>query len=209
MFFDICIIGQDGEVNKWEQALSELGRITKFNSISEAHSSSVEFRFSLTFVTTNSFERKVSDEIFDLRKSSHSRVVVLGSLEGFSKNFLSESAVFDWCNYGLDPNSIKTRANWYKERIISPINHSSRELIHEINIQLTRKEEIILNCLYDQKVIYVEELHDLIWKNTNVTSHVLDVHLSNLRKKIKPFNKTIKRERNGKVYLNDFVANNS
>jgi hypothetical protein len=207
MIFEICIIGQDAQTSKWAAVLQSIGRLTKYKTIQDAYSSKEVIRFNLTFITTSSFEEKSAAEVFKLRKGSHSRVVVLGSLVGFASNLLCESAAFDWCELGYKVADIKTRTNWYKERILSPVDLGSNEFIHENNIQLTRKEEIILNNLYVQKVMHVEELHNLVWKDVEITSHVLDVHLSNLRKKIKPFHKTIKRRRNGNVYLQNLLVN--
>lgn len=204
MSLEFCLIGTTPNIKQWQESLELIGNITSFSNMNDALGYSLKTQFSVTFLSTECFTKLESDQIFDLRKHSHSRIVLLGSLKGFKSNFLYEYAIFDWCETELDTSSIQLRSNWYRDQILGPINKNDDNLINTNKIQLTRKEEVILNCLYAQKVIHVDELQNLLWKGVSVTSHVLDVHLCNLRKKIKPFHKTIKRERNGKIYLQEY-----
>ena len=206
MSFEICMIGRELEGSRWESVLEGLGSLTKFDSIEDTLMSNDKIHFNLTFITASAFKENSSNEVFALRKESHSRIIILGHLDGFAPNFLSEAAIFDWCSLELLEEEITTRMRWYKDRILSLVGNGSVDFIRENKIQLTRKEELILNCLYAQKVVHVDDLQKFIWKDIKVTLHVLDVHLCNLRKKIKPFQKTIKKERNGNIYLRECVA---
>jgi hypothetical protein len=203
MVLNCCLIGNTSSTNNWEIELEEFGGFITFSNMEEALEFETNENFALTFINTECLNSENIQSIFELRKKSHSKIVLLGSLNGFERNFLYEYVIFDWCEHELSSFSIDMKLNWYRGQITGPLNTIDESLIDSSKIQLTRKEETILNCLYRQKVISANELQRVLWKGVSVTSHVLDVHLSNLRKKIKPYNKTIKKERNGNVYLKE------
>ena len=59
---------------------------------------------------------------------------------------------------------------------------------NNIEIQLTPREFQILNYLIDggDAGVQKNDLLQLIWKNTSVTSNTVEVHICNIRKKIEP-----------------------
>jgi DNA-binding response OmpR family regulator len=65
---------------------------------------------------------------------------------------------------------------------------SNRISFNEKEIQLTPREFQILNFLIDRGESGVQkgDLLQSIWKNTNVTSNTVEVHICNIRKKLDP-----------------------
>ncbi len=63
---------------------------------------------------------------------------------------------------------------------------SNRITYHETDVQLTPREFQILNYLIERgdAGVQKEELLQSIWKNTNVTSNTVEVHICNIRKKL-------------------------
>lgn len=65
---------------------------------------------------------------------------------------------------------------------------SNRISFNDTEVQLTPREFQILNCLIERGDVGVqkEDLLQSIWKNTNVTSNTVEVHICNIRKKLDP-----------------------
>lgn len=63
---------------------------------------------------------------------------------------------------------------------------SNRVFYNDSELQLTPREFQIVNYLLDrgESGIPKQELQQCIWKNTNVTSNTIEVHVCNLRKKL-------------------------
>lgn len=65
------------------------------------------------------------------------------------------------------------------------------------NLKLTQKEERLLHFIMTNKRACKEEIYTNIWKEDNVTKKTIDVHLYNLRKKLKTINMQIIKNKNG------------
>ncbi len=65
---------------------------------------------------------------------------------------------------------------------------SNRISFNDTEVQLTPREFQILNCLIErgESGVQKEDLLQSIWKNTNVTSNTVEVHICNIRKKLDP-----------------------
>jgi len=72
-----------------------------------------------------------------------------------------------------------------------------------INITLTPIEYKTIHLLVTNpnKIFPREHLAEIIWASTNTSSQNIDTHLSNLRKKLKPFSKYIKTIKSRGVLL--------
>lgn len=72
--------------------------------------------------------------------------------------------------------------------------------------ELTSKEEKIFNLVSTAPMFRVlkPELLNLVWGTKNSYTNTLDVHLYNLRKKLKTYNMTIECTKNGYVCLREF-----
>jgi len=76
-------------------------------------------------------------------------------------------------------------------------------VVANINITLTPIEYKIIHLLVTNpnKIFPREHLAEIIWASTNTSSQNIDTHLSNLRKKLKPFSKYIKTIKSRGVLL--------
>jgi DNA-binding response OmpR family regulator len=91
------------------------------------------------------------------------------------------------------------------ERHINKITEKNLEtskLLDALNLELsqfTNKEIKIVESfnLSDDKTLHRNEIVKIIWKNIAIHPNTLDVHIYNLRKKLKPYNYGIKAIGNG------------
>jgi DNA-binding response OmpR family regulator len=107
-------------------------------------------------------------------------------------------------DYILKPfNQNEIRAKVERHLInIEEKNHESSKSLEALNLDLsvfTNKEVKIIESfnLKEDKTLHRNEIVKIIWKNIAIHPNTLDVHIYNLRKKLKTFNYGIKAIGNG------------
>lgn len=107
-------------------------------------------------------------------------------------------------DYILKPfnrNEIKAKVQKHLVQIEEK-NHVSSKSLEALDIDLTQftnKECKIIDSfnMKEDKILQRQEITKIIWKNITIHPNTLDVHIYNLRKKLKPFNYEIKSIGNG------------
>lgn len=120
-------------------------------------------------------------------------------LESFRNAF--EAGAIDYLLKPFNKNEILAKVERHLLKIEERNNESSKSL-EALKLDLasfTNKEIKIIESfnISEDKTLHRNEIIKLIWKNIAIHPNTLDVHIYNLRKKLKPYNYGIKSIGNG------------
>lgn len=112
-----------------------------------------------------------------------------------------EAGAIDYLLKPVNGNELVAKAEKHLLYLQEKNNETSKSL-EALNLDLsafTNKEIRIIESfnIKEEKTLHRSEIVKLIWKNINIHPNTLDVHIYNLRKKLKPFGFGIKSIGNG------------
>lgn len=119
--------------------------------------------------------------------------------ESFEQAF--EAGAIDYLLKPFNMNEVRAKVDRHIQTIEDKIQEASKSL-EALNLDLsqyTNKELRIIESfnVKDDKTLHRNDIVKLIWKNIVIHPNTLDVHIYNLRKKLKTNNYTIKAVGNG------------
>lgn len=112
-----------------------------------------------------------------------------------------EAGAIDYILKPFNRNEIKAKVEKHLHQI-EERNHETSKSLEALNLdlsQFTNKEIKIIESFNTQedKTLHRNDIVKIIWKNIAIHPNTLDVHIYNLRKKLKPSNYSIKAIGNG------------
>ncbi len=112
-----------------------------------------------------------------------------------------QAGAIDYILKPFNQNEIRAKVERHLQNIDEKNQESSKSL-EALNLDLTdftNKEIKIIESfnIKDEKTLHRNEIVKVIWKNIAIHPNTLDVHIYNLRKKLKPYNYIIKAVGNG------------
>jgi DNA-binding response OmpR family regulator len=120
-------------------------------------------------------------------------------LDSFRNAF--QAGAIDYILKPFNQNEIKAKVEKHLCNIEEKTNESIKSL-EALNLDLTKftnKEVKIIESfnIKEDKTLHRNDIVKIIWKNIAIHPNTLDVHIYNLRKKLKPYNYNIKAIGNG------------
>lgn len=158
----------------------------------------------ITLVDDTNFFQKLNESDLTL---STPYMIVSNSKDIETIRMAFEAGAIDYLIKPINENELIAKAEKHLMYLQEKNNETSKSL-EALNLDLsafTNKEIRIIESfnIKEEKTLYRSEIVKLIWKNINIHPNTLDVHIYNLRKKLKPFNYGIKSIGNG---LFKFIA---
>ena len=124
-----------------------------------------------------------------------------------------EAGAIDYILKPINQNEIKAKVEKHLINIQEQ-NLEFNKSLEALNLELskfTNKEIRIIESfnVRENKTLHRSEIIKLIWKNIAIHPNTLDVHIYNLRKKLKPFNYGIRAIGNGLFKFNEIKPKDS
>lgn len=130
------------------------------------------------------------------------RIILLGSM---NRDEDQRSAlrldILDWLPVPLTFQEIAIKTEWYLLRKFGPAAEKKdfNCLGNIESLKLTRKEERMLYFITQNESSTKDALFDYIWGDQKVTRKTIDVHLYNLRRKLRKIGRDIVQIENGQL----------
>lgn len=120
-----------------------------------------------------------------------------------------QAGAIDYILKPFNQNEIKAKVEKHI-LTIQEQNYEFNKSLESLNLELsnfTNKEIKIIESfnVKENKTLHRSEIIKLIWKNIAIHPNTLDVHIYNLRKKLKPFNYGIRAIGNGLFRFNELT----
>ena len=199
----LTLIGFSAKFRKlWEETLTRFGPIDFYKSIEEAKNKKDSSSSVLTFLAVDKLDF-CCDDIENLKTEGHQRIIYVGTKFGGDINLINKCKFYDWIDEINDKDFLKAKMEWYFHRI-SNSYHLNAQIIgnNKEPIKFTNKEEKIYSYLVGNNgSARCDEMYKFLWNKQVVTPKTLQVHLCNLRKKIKHLNQNIVLRDGGIIYL--------
>ena len=124
-----------------------------------------------------------------------------------------QAGAIDYLLKPFNQNEIRAKVERHLINIEERIQETSKSL-EALNLdlaQFTNKEIKIIESfnMKEEKTLHRNEIVKVIWKNIAIHPNTLDVHIYNLRKKLKPFGYGIKAIGNGLFKFIEIVPKNA
>lgn len=121
-----------------------------------------------------------------------------------------EAGAIDYILKPFNQNEIRAKVERHLQNIEERIQETSKSL-EALNLDLglfTNKEIKIIESfnMKEDKTLHRNEIVKIIWKNIAIHPNTLDVHIYNLRKKLKAYNYGIKAIGNGLFKITELVV---
>ena len=184
----------ESELTILKSALSNLAIVEEFTPENQNRDIKVPCFFVLKVESYGSLQKLLSYGVLE------EKIVLLGTMADLNDQKLSlQRSIIDWIPQLGSVEELRLKFQWYMVKEFGPGAEKKdfRSLQNIDQIKLTRKEEQILHCIATNRSATRDQIFKSVWKNQNVTKKTIDVHLFNLRKKLRIINRDIVSLDNG------------